>query len=177
MPTICIFAASSDACHDKYKVWAEEIAAKLATDHWDLVFGGSDMGLMAVLARTFKSLNRRVISVIPHEFDNRCLPFPESDEIIKVHGLRLRKQEMATRADAFLALTGGCGTLDEFNEVLTLKHLNLASEPLVLFNPDDYWRPFLDMLERMDQERFSRVPSKDLFVSAATVNEVMNALR
>ncbi|MFT7619616.1 MAG: hypothetical protein ACI97A_003272 [Planctomycetota bacterium] len=176
MPTICIFVASSSSCPQKYRDWAENIAANLADQGWDLVFGGSHVGLMALVAETFKTRGRRVTSVIPEEFATRCPAFPDSDEVIRTPGLRVRKEEMAKRADAFLALTGGCGTLDEFNEILTLKHLDMAPQPLVLFNPESYWQPYLDMLSRFDEERFAAHPPLDMFRIATTVDAVTDCL-
>ena len=176
MPTICVFAASSSACDEKYRIWARQIARSIAQAGWDLVFGGSNMGLMAVVAETFKKQGRRVISVIPSSFAGRCLPFPQSDEIIEVESLRIRKEIMGKHADAYLALTGGCGTLDEFNEILTLKHLNMAPEPLLLFNPENYWQPFLAMLDRFDLERFSRTPSRLLFQEFDNPASVLSTL-
>lgn len=176
MPTICIFVASSSKCPQIYHDWAQAVSASLADHGWDLIFGGSHVGLMALVAKTFKDRGRRVTSVIPEEFDNRCATFPESDVVIRTKGLRIRKEEMQKRADAFLALTGGCGTLDEFNEIVTLKSLDMAPQPLVLFNPENYWQPYLELLQRFDDESFSRQPPTEHFQIAETPEAVLRCL-
>ena len=176
MPSICIFTASRLPEREILTHQARKISQDLAEQGWDLVFGGSDMGLMHVVAEAFHEKGRTVTGIIPHCFDTRCNTFPGATHIIKVNTLRERKQAMEDRSDAFLALTGAMGTLDEFLEILTLKYLGLTSKPLLLFNPENYWGPFVQMLERMNEEGFCAADASELYAAPASPGEVIRML-
>ncbi|MCB9833612.1 MAG: TIGR00730 family Rossman fold protein [Planctomycetes bacterium] len=176
MPHLAIFASSSEslpaALHDRI----ETLATDLARRGWDLVFGGSKLGLMRVAAEAFRRQGREVVSVIPRAFDARGLTFADSTEVIHTEDLRDRKRIMADRAQAFLALPGGPGTLDEFIELLSLKIVGMNAAPLVLFDPEDHWVDLLRLFDSMRGGGFAHREPREHFVHARSATEVLTAL-
>jgi uncharacterized protein (TIGR00730 family) len=113
-----------------------------------------------------------VIGVIPDFMKERELEFTEADELISVLTMRERKMLMETRADAFLALPGGWGTLEELLEILTLAHLEVLRKPIVLLNQDGFFDDLLRFNERIIAEKFMRDTVRLKYSVARTVEEV-----
>lgn len=139
---------------------------------WGLVYGGGKTGLMGTIARAVKSAGGKVIGVIPEFMKLRELAYDEADELVTVVTMRERKLLMETRADAFLALPGGFGTLEEIMEILTLRQLKVVNKPCVFLNQDGFYDPLLQLFERMLQDRFFKPSNMDVFRVAATVPEI-----
>src|SRR5947209_496482 len=112
MKTLCVYCSSSDRLDPKYYRLTEAIGAEMVKREWALVYGGGKTGLMGAIARSVKQAGGRVIGVIPDFMKLRELAFDEADELITVVTMRERKLLMETRADAFLTLPGGWGTLE-----------------------------------------------------------------
>ena len=116
---LCVYCASSDRLDPKYYKAATELGERLVAEGWGLVYGGGKTGLMGAVARGTKSAGGRVVGVIPEFMKARELAFDEADELVTVITMRERKLLMETRADAFVTLPGGFGTLEEIMEILT----------------------------------------------------------
>ena len=174
MPHVCIYAASSRRLDPEYYAAAESLGTQLGQLGWDLVFGGANIGLMNAAARGFKSVGRRVISVIPHIFDRSGLTFAPSDQVLLTDDLRQRKRIMAEHADAFLTWPGGPGTLDEFYETLTLAQLKLIEKPIVLFNFRGHFAGTLQQLETAVTSGFA---DPKLLEALSVVDTVDQAVR
>jgi uncharacterized protein (TIGR00730 family) len=137
-----------------------------------LIYGGGNAGLMGSVARAVKAAGGRVAGVIPEFMIERELAFREADELVVVKTMRERKRIMAERADAFLALPGGIGTLEELSEVLTERHLNLHRKPVVLFNQDGFYDDLLRFFERFTTDKFTKSVTGKLFQVANAVEEI-----
>jgi uncharacterized protein (TIGR00730 family) len=124
------------------------------------------------VARGAKAAGARVVGVIPEFMKAREFVFEEADEIVTVSTMAERKQAMIARAGAFLALPGAIGTLDEFTEVLVLRHLGRLDRPAVLFNQNGFYDDLLRFFERMVRERFKKDDIQGLYAVAATVEEI-----
>lgn len=122
---------------------------------WGLVYGGGKTGMMGAIARAVKQRGGRVVGVIPEFMKVRELAYDEADELVTVITMRERKLLMETRADAFVALPGGWGTLEEILEILTLRQLDVVKKPCVLFNQDGFYEPLLALFQRMLADKFS----------------------
>jgi cytokinin riboside 5'-monophosphate phosphoribohydrolase len=174
--SLCVYCASSDRLDAKYYTLGTQLGAEIARRGWTLVYGGGKTGLMGAVARGVKSGAGRVIGVIPEFMKNRELEFAEADELISVLTMRERKMLMETRADAFLALPGGWGTLEELLEILTLAHLEVLRKPVVIFNQDGYYDDLLRFFERIVAEKVMYDTIRGKFAVARTVPEIFSLL-
>lgn len=172
MKSLCVYCASSDRLEPKYPAAARQVGAEIARRGWTLVYGGGKTGLMGAVARGTKEAGGRVVGVIPEFMKVRELAFDEADELITVLTMRERKMLMETRADAFLALPGGWGTLEEIMEILTLKQVDVLHKPVVLLNQDGYYDELLAFFERIIRENFMRESIRRQYLVARTVEEV-----
>jgi cytokinin riboside 5'-monophosphate phosphoribohydrolase len=173
---LCVYCSSSDRLDPKYYALAEAIGAEMVRRGWGLVYGGGKTGLMGTVARAVKLNGGRVIGVIPDFMKVKELAFTEADELVTVVTMRERKLLMESRADAFLALPGGWGTLEEIMEILTLRVLDVLRKPCVFFNQDGFYDGLLAFFEKMVAEKFSKPSSMELFLVAKTVEEIFTHL-
>lgn len=176
MKALCVYCASSDRLDPKYGVAAAAVGAEIARRRWTLVYGGGNCGLMGAMARSTKAGGGRVVGVIPEFMRERELAFAEADELISVLTMRERKMHMETRADAFLALPGGWGTLEEILEILTLAHLEALRKPIVIYNQDGYYDELLALFARIVREKFMHETIRGKFAVARTVQEAFSLL-
>jgi uncharacterized protein (TIGR00730 family) len=169
---LCVYCASSDRIDPKYVTAATQLGKLMVDQGWGLVYGGGKTGLMGAVARSVKSHGGRVVGVIPDFMKARELAFDEADELITVITMRERKLLMETRADAFVTLPGGFGTLEEIMEILTLRQLHVVKKPCVFLNQDGFYDDLLRLFDKMLAEKFSKPSNLDLFRVANTVDEV-----
>jgi len=173
---LCVYCSSSDRLDPKYAAVAEELGHALVAQGWGLVYGGGKTGLMGRVARAAKSAGGRVVGVIPEFMKARELAFDEADELVTVVTMRERKLLMEARADAFVALPGGWGTLEEIMEILTLRQLDIVKKPCVFLNQDGFYDPLLQLFDRMLADKFFKPSNMELFRVAGTVPEVFTQI-
>lgn len=170
---ICVYCSSSDRLDAKYYAAAEALGRAMAARGWGLVYGGGKVGLMGTLARAVKAGGGRVVGVIPQFMRDKELAYDEADELVTVLTMRERKMLMEARADAFVALPGGWGTLEEIMEILTLRQLDVIRKPCVFLNQDGFYDELFRFFEKMVGERFNKPTNLSLFETARTVDETM----
>jgi hypothetical protein len=173
---LCVYCASSDRLDPKYYKAATELGERLVAEGWGLVYGGGKTGLMGAVARGTKSAGGRVVGVIPEFMKARELAFDEADELVTVITMRERKLLMETRADAFVTLPGGFGTLEEIMEILTLRQLDVVKKPCVFLNQDGFYDDLLRLFDRMLQDKFFKPSNLELFRVASTVPEIFSQI-
>lgn len=151
--TICVYASSSDAIAPAYFAAAEQLGRLIGARGHSLIYGGGGIGLMGAVARGVHGAGGRVIGVIPE----KLLPqgYDGVDEMIVTQTMRERKQMMEDRADAFVVLPGGFGTLEEMLEILTLKQLGYHLKAVTVLNTTGYFDPLLQAFEHMFSEGFA----------------------
>lgn len=169
---LCVYCASSDRLDPKYYDAAAELGRGMVTHGWGLVYGGGKTGVMGAVARAVKQAGGRVVGVIPEFMKARELAYDEADELVTVITMRERKLLMETRADAFVALPGGWGTLEEIMEILTLRQLDVVRKPCVFLNQDGFYDPLLALFERMLADQFFKSSNMALFRMATTVPQI-----
>ena len=169
---LCVYCASSDRLDPKYYAAATELGTLLVKEGWGLVYGGGKTGLMGAVARATKAAGGKVVGVIPEFMKVRELAFDEADELISVITMRERKLLMETRADAFVTLPGGFGTLEEIMEILTLRQLDVVRKPCVFLNQDGFYDDLIRLFEKMLAEKFFKPANMELFSVAHTVPEI-----
>ncbi|MBS0662678.1 MAG: TIGR00730 family Rossman fold protein [Verrucomicrobia bacterium] len=173
---LCVYCSSSDRIDPKYAAVGAELGRAIVAHGWGLVYGGGKTGLMGAVARAVTDSGGHVVGVIPEFMKVRELAYDEADELVTVVTMRERKLLMETRADAFVTLPGGFGTLEEIMEILTLRQLDVVRKPCVFLNQDGFYDDLLRLFDRMLRERFFKPSNLDLFSVAATVPEVFAAI-
>lgn len=152
--SIAVYCGSSMGKHEIYQQKAIEFAKEMVKRDIALVYGGASVGIMGTIADTVLSLGGKAIGVIPSLLEEREISHKNLTELYKVETMHQRKNKMIELADAFVALPGGYGTLEEYAEVFTWSQIGLHTKPCALFNINNYWRPLIDMTNKMADEGF-----------------------
>jgi uncharacterized protein (TIGR00730 family) len=164
---ICTFCGSSVGASSKYLAEAKSLGLQMARGGWGLVYGGTSIGLMGATADAVLSGGAEVIGVLPQALQDREIAHRGLTRLHLVASMHERKALMASLSDAFIALPGGYGTLDEFFEIVTWAQLNIHSKPCVLINTDGYYDFLLRFLHHAVTEEFVR-PANLSLVQVAT---------
>ncbi len=164
MKTICVYASSSDALSDNHVAAARRLGALIALRGHTLIYGAGCIGLMGVCARAVHAQGGgRVVGVIPDKLVDLDLAYRDADELVVTQSMSERKQIMAERADAFIALPGGYGTLEEMMEVLVLKQLWYHEKPCVFLNIDGIYDNLFAFFDDLVAARFIKGSHRDLY--------------
>lgn len=166
---LCVYCSSSTRLDAAYYAEAEAVGRGMAERGWGLVYGGGKAGLMGSVAQGVKRAGGTVVGVIPEFMKRREMAYLEADELHTVVTMAERKAMMIARADAFLALPGGVGTLEEIAEVLTLRYLAQIDKPVVFYNQNGFYDDLLRFFVRMRQDRFRNEGMDGLYAVADTV--------
>jgi uncharacterized protein (TIGR00730 family) len=153
---VCVFCGSSLGSRPAYADAARGLGEALARRRIGLVYGGGSIGLMGVVADAALAAGGEVIGVIPRALERRELAHGKLTRLDVVGSMHERKARMAELSDAFVALPGGLGTLEELAEVLTWAQLGLHRKPCALLDAGGYWRPLTAFLDHAVAERFVR---------------------
>ena len=164
---ICTFCGSSVGANSKYLAEAKSLGLQMARGGWGLVYGGTSIGLMGATADAVLSGGGEVIGVLPLALQDREIAHRGLNRLHLVASMHERKALMASLSDAFIALPGGYGTLDEFFEIVTWAQLNIHSKPCILINTDGYYDFLLRFLHHAVTEEFVR-PANLSLVQVAT---------
>jgi len=161
---ICVFCGSSPGASPQYAEVASQLGGILADRRLTLVYGGGNVGLMGILANAVLANRGEVIGVIPQALADREVAHIGLSDLRIVGSMHERKALMADLADAFIALPGGLGTLEEFCEVLTWAQLGLHRKPCGLLNTGDYFRQLIAFFDHAVAERFLRPEHRAMVV-------------
>jgi cytokinin riboside 5'-monophosphate phosphoribohydrolase len=171
---ICIFSASSNAVDATFFALAEELGAALAARGHVLVYGGTNVGLMGAMAKAAQQHGGKVVGVIPSFIAKRGWAYEHADELIITNDMRQRKATMEARSDAFLALPGGFGTLEEIFEIITLKQLQQHTKPVVFLNRNGYYDPLTALFEHMYEHGFAKAAYRQMYHFAGDVMQALD---
>jgi uncharacterized protein (TIGR00730 family) len=160
--SVCVFCASSNGVDPIFLEAAKTLGTSIAERGWCLVYGGADVGLMGALANAALAAGGKVAGVIPGALVSREIAHPGLTELIETPSMHDRKAQMAERADAFLVLPGGMGTLDEMCEILTWALLGIHDKPVIMINTAGYWNRFLHLLDGAAEAGFLRPDHRTL---------------
>jgi uncharacterized protein (TIGR00730 family) len=176
LQNICVYCGSGSGRNPAYAEAARELGRRLAAARIGLVYGGGSLGLMGEVARSVLDHGGHVTGIIPGFLSEREHMLVEAQELIVVDDMHQRKQLMFVKSDAFVALPGGLGTLEEFVEQLTWSQLGRHRRPIVLANIEGFWNPLLAQFESMMAEGFIR-PGLDLnLLVVDRVEEIIPAI-
>lgn len=166
---VCVFCGSSIGDLPVYKEVAQDLGKRLAQADHTLVYGGGKIGLMGVLADSVLSNNGQVIGVIPEFLLKKEVAHLNVTKLEVVQSMHERKKRMAELSDAFVALPGGWGTLDELAEILTWTQLKLIDKPVFVLNTEGFFDHLVAQMTRMTESGFLRYENfKSLKVSRST---------
>lgn len=153
---ICVYCGSGTGKNPAYADAARAFGKTLAENGIGLVYGGGSLGLMGEVARSVLRSGGRVTGIIPAFLCDREQMLRDVDELVITDDMHQRKRLMFERSDAFVALPGGIGTLEELVEQLTWSQLGQHAKPIVVANIDGFWAPFLSLLAHMKADTFIR---------------------
>jgi uncharacterized protein (TIGR00730 family) len=154
--SICVYCGSGPGNDPAYLEAAARLGKSLADHKIALVYGGANVGLMGMVARSVLEHGGYVTGIIPEFLKNRELMLDSIQETITVDDMHTRKRLMFERADAFIALPGGIGTLEELVEQMTWAQLGQHKKPILLLDVKEFWQPLLTLLAHMRQAHFIR---------------------
>lgn len=172
---MCVFCGSSAPADARYRDAARALGGLVASSGLDLVYGGGRVGLMGEVADAALSHGGRVTGVIPAGLFSREVGHTGLTELREVGSMHERKQLMYDLSDAFIALPGGLGTLEELAEVATWSQLGLHAKPVVLLDVDGFWDPLIAQLDRMVSAGLLKPANRDLISRTRSAGEALTA--
>lgn len=176
MKSICVYCGSSDEVPAKYFEAARAMGAAIAERGFELVYGGGSTGLMGAVADAALAAGGQVTGVLPENFNKPELAHAGLTRLELVTDMHARKARMIALADAFIAMPGGFGTLEEVFEALTWAQIGLHTKPIGFLNAYNYYDQLLQFLEHANQEGFTFWEHKQLHFNSADPAALLDAL-
>ncbi len=167
MKQVCVFCGSSPGANLNYALAAKDLGREIARRKLELIYGGSTLGLMGIIAQSAVENGGKVIGVMPRIFEGK-VEHPELTELFIVETMHERKAMMSEMADAFIALPGGMGTFEEIMEIVTWSQIGYHSKPCGVLNIDGYFDHLLAQLDQAVQQRFLWPAHRDMLMSDST---------
>jgi uncharacterized protein (TIGR00730 family) len=175
--TVCVYCGSGPGTNPLFVESAIALGKSLAENNVGLVYGGGSIGLMGAVATSVLQHGGRVTGIIPDFLTKRENALTGAQELIVTHDMHERKRLMFERSDAFVALPGGIGTLEELVEQLTWQQLGRHSKPILLANIDNFWEPLLQLFSHMRSTAFIRPTLALEILKAEQVEDILPRLR
>jgi hypothetical protein len=175
--SIAVYCGSNFGDHVQFSLQATALGAHLAKEGICVVYGGSTKGLMGLVADACLDQGGEVIGIIPQNLYDKGQLHPGLKSYEVVADLKIRKTRMENLADAFIALPGGYGTLEELFQVLTLTQLELLDKPSCVLNIDGFYDPMYTMLKGMSERGFLKKEHMDMLLFESDVSAVLDRLR
>ena len=177
MKAVCVYCGSSPGADPVYARAAREVGELLAASGLRLVYGGGSVGLMGEVANAALRAGGQVTGIIPRGLFRAEVAHPGVTELVEVTSMHERKMAMFERADAFVALPGGLGTLEELTELTTWAQLRFHAKPIATLDVDGFWQPFHQLLRHFVAHGFMKQAAVELIVNVGSVEELLPALR
>jgi uncharacterized protein (TIGR00730 family) len=174
--TICVYCGSGFGSDPVFAETAAELGRSMAKQRVKLVYGGGNVGLMGTVARSVLEHGGHVTGIIPDFLKSREKLLDDVQETIVVQDMHTRKRLMFEKADAFVALPGGIGTLEELVEQMTWAQLGQHTKPILMLSTNGFWKPLLTLLAHMREQGFIRAGLELNYLVAERVEEVIPML-
>ena len=174
---VSIFCASSNKVDKIYFEAARKLGLILSEHGIAANYGGGEVGLMGMLADTMLNAGGSIRGIIPRFMVDQGWRHPGVKDMLVVKDMHERKRKLTENIDAFIAMPGGVGTLEELLEMITLKQLGQILAPIIIINTNHFFDPFLEMLEKMVSERFMREIHRDIWTVIEDPEDVLTAIR
>lgn len=176
MKSICVFCASSLGNDPIYAQTAFELGKILAENQIDLIYGGAQVGLMGKVAEGTLSNKGKVIGIIPEFLKTKEIAHAFLTELITVKTMHERKALMHDKSDAFIALPGGFGTLEELFEILTWAQLNLHQKPIGILNINGFYDPLIQLVETMITSGLLKQEYKAMLLISDSIEDLISQM-
>jgi len=176
MKSVAIFCGSSSGVNPIFTKVTKQLAVLLAEKNISMVFGGGSVGLMGAIADQTIASKGISIGVIPEKLQDLELGHPGITKMYIVDSMHTRKEKMAELSDAFVALAGGMGTIEEITEMFTLTQLGYFNKPCILLNTDGYYDHFIAFMDTMVENKFLKKAHRAMMLVASTPDEVISLL-
>lgn len=174
--TVCVYCGSSPGKRNSYQDAATELGKELVSRNIDLVYGGGSLGLMGLVSQAVYNGGGHVLGVIPQMLMSPQITGETIGEVKAVDDMHQRKAEMVRQSDAFIALPGGYGTLEELLEVITWAQLGIHDKPVGLLNVEGYYDTLLTFIDQAVDAGFIAPAARHIIVSAPNVQELVRKL-
>jgi len=174
---ICVFSSSSNAIPDIYFQEAKLLGKIIGEKGYTLVNGGANVGLMEALTISARNAGAKTIGIIPKRLIGRSLASDNAHEVIVTEDMQNRKAKMRETSDAFIALPGGFGTLEEILEVMTLRQLSYHTKPVIFINTNNFFKYLFKQFEVSYREMFAKPVYRQLYYIAGNSNEAMDYIQ
>ncbi|XP_058090709.1 probable cytokinin riboside 5'-monophosphate phosphoribohydrolase LOGL10 [Magnolia sinica] len=173
---VCVFCGSSTGKRNCYRDAAIELGKELVSRKVDLVYGGGSIGLMGLVSQAVHGGGGHVLGIIPKTLMSKEITGETVGEVRPVADMHQRKAEMARHSDAFIALPGGYGTLEELLEVITWAQLGIHDKPVGLLNVDGFYNSLLTFIDKAVDDGFIKPSQRNIIVSAPNAKELVQKL-
>lgn len=177
MNNICVFASSSNYLDEIYYKDAKELGQLLGQNGYNIVYGGSTLGLMWTCAAEVQQNGGKVFGVMPQRLVDMGCRTDNCDEFFLAEGMRDRKAKMDEISEAVIALAGGFGTLEELAEMIVQKQLGYNKKPIVILNTNGFYDKLLEFFEVIIKEKFANKISRDLYYVAQTPQDAIDYIK
>jgi uncharacterized protein (TIGR00730 family) len=174
--SLCVFCGSQHGSDRRFRAAATRLGELIASAGLKLIYGGGRVGLMGAVADAAMAAGGEVLGLIPARLLEREVGHRAITELVVARDMFDRKDQMIARADAFVVLPGGLGTLDELLEVVTLRQLGYHGKPIVLVNLAGYWDPLIALVDQVITHGFAAPNVRALYRAVDSVEEVLPAL-
>lgn len=174
--SLCVYCGSRSPADPSHGRAAIALGQEMAQNGIRLIYGGGHVGLMGMIADATLEAGGQVIGIIPGHLHDIEVSHEKLTELHVVDSMHVRKEKMFQMADAFAVLPGGLGTLDETFEMITWRQLKLHDKPILLVNHQNYWQPFLDLVDHMIEAGFASESARGLFQVVERIEDIIPAL-
>ncbi len=174
---ICVFCSSSNAISDLYFEEARNLGTLIGKENHTLVNGGANVGLMETMTISARNAGAKTIGVIPEMLRDRSLASDNSHQVIVAPNMHERKAKMREISDAFIAMPGGFGTLEEILEVITLRQLSYHTKPIVFINTNGFFNHLFKQIEISYSESFAKEIYRELYFIAKNSTEALEYIK
>ena len=174
---VCVFASSCNFLEEQYFNDAKDLGRILAQENFEMVYGGSCLGLMWACAEEVKKLGKKIIGVMPQKLKDLDVYSDYCDEFYLTPCMRTRKAKMDQLSDAIIALPGGFGTLEELSEMIVQKQLGYTQKAIVILNTNGFYDKMLEFFNIIIDEKFAKNTAKNLYYVAKTSKEAIEYLK
>lgn len=174
---VCVFASSSNFLDEVYYQDARILGKLLGENGYDVVYGGSNLGLMWACAGEVKKSGGKITGIMPEKLHNMGVFTEGCDEFLVTKGMRERKAKLDEVSDAVIALAGGFGTLEELSEMIVQKQLGYNKKPIVILNTNGFYDKLVEFFEVIIEQKFANVNMRKIYYIAKTPQDALNYLQ
>ena len=174
---VCVFESSSNFLDEKYYEDAKELGKLLGQNNYDIVYGGSNLGLMWACASQVKEHGGKITGIMPEKLHNLGVFTEGCDEFIITAGMRERKAKIDEISEAVIALAGGFGTLEELSEMIVQKQLGYNKKPIIILNTNGFYNKLNEFFEEIIEQKFANKNMRKIYFIAQTPTEAIEYLK